>query len=766
MLAGAASNTPLQVNLDAAEKFLAALDPTAQRFTFQTFDDSKEKRPDLARVIHGTLEQCAPELEQLNKRGAGVYVTVNKTDLKGRSKEHIVHVRAVCADFDDPMPVHELGERLKGTGKPSIVVRSSIVGGNPKFHVYWSIDPADPLPLDEFTGCQSAIAERLRSDPAIKDLPRVMRLPGFYHLKGDPLMVELLHVSGLRFSAAKIKEVFPPVSGAHTNNSPKLALVGNTAMLNSDLTGGITKSAPQPETPENIARVKSMLEALPADCGYEQWRNIVWAIKATEWKCAEERAREWSMTAPDSYDAAAFDNVWHSFNEAGGIGFGTLVHHAKAAGWTEPAPVEQFTGSGNAVFKEFNTHNFVARVGGGVFVFNRNDQYILGGGMTFTAFSQLHAGKRVEGKPVSTKWLAHPDRPTFDGLTFNPSGKCPPNQFNLWRGWAVSPVKGNCQQILNHIIEVWCGGNKTQFDYVVRWLALLFQKPHIKPEVALVLRSPEGTGKTIIVSVLLKIVGVHGFTAQQREQVGGRFNGHLIDKVLVVLEETFFAGDHAAVAAIKALVTNTEIGYEAKGKDAFSASNYAHVISLTNATWAVPAGLDSRRWMVLDVSPSRCRDHEYFKALAAEIYNGGTEALLEYLLNVDLTGWNPRSFPDSRAMVEQRAETIRRTDPVAAWWIVVLANGAFTLDLGNVEWGDEVSASAMRTSYEQSSARSRGAPSWDGAAKRLRELVPPGMLGKSRKAEHGGRAWYYKLPTIDEAREHFKTVTGVDPCAE
>jgi hypothetical protein len=44
----------------------------------------------------------------------------------------------------------------------------------------------------------------------------------------------------------------------------------------------------------------------------------------------------------------------------------------------------------------------------------------------------------------------------------------------------------------------------------------------------------------------------------QKDQVAGRFNGHLFDKVLMVLEEAFLASDPAAVAAAKALVTNPE----------------------------------------------------------------------------------------------------------------------------------------------------------------------------------------------------------------
>src|SRR4051794_7503441 len=84
-----------------AERFLAAL---GRRFhSFQTFDDNagrakahaaanalreKQGRQPLpspyVRVLHGTLSQHWNELTRLNALGAGVYVTVNQTNLRGR----------------------------------------------------------------------------------------------------------------------------------------------------------------------------------------------------------------------------------------------------------------------------------------------------------------------------------------------------------------------------------------------------------------------------------------------------------------------------------------------------------------------------------------------------------------------------------------------------------------------------------------------------------------------------------------------------------
>jgi hypothetical protein len=414
---------------------------------------------------------------------------------------------------------------------------------------------------------------------------------------------------------------------------------------------------------------------------------------------------------------------------------------------------------------ELNLRHFVAKVGGGVFVFDEQDESILTDAMSFAAFRQFNAGHKISGKSVATEWLSSSGRRTYSSLVFDPSGNCAEGNYNTWRGLAVEPKQGKCGKILAHIRDVWCGGDAAQFEYVLKWTALLVQRPWSKPEVALVLKSKEGTGKTIIVHILLDIFGVHGFTTAQKDQVAGRFNGHLFDKVLVVLEEAFFAGDPAAVAAAKALVTNQALGYEAKGKDAFSAPNYAHVITLTNNEWAVPAGADARRWMVLDVSEARMGDHAYFTALANEIENGGRGALLHHLLSIDVDGWNARVLPQCDGLRAQQAETLRRSDPVAAWWLDALSEGEFTVEGGAVAWAPEISAADMQESYAMATRGARNAPAFDGAAKKLRKLVPTGALTKVRKSHQGSRHFSYQLPDLQAARLHFNTVKGIDPCA-
>ena len=76
-----------------AKTFLTLLDPNAVFFTFQTFDDDKKRKDRrLAAVLHGSLAERWDELVDLNRKGAGIFVTVNETDGLGRKNSNIIQM--------------------------------------------------------------------------------------------------------------------------------------------------------------------------------------------------------------------------------------------------------------------------------------------------------------------------------------------------------------------------------------------------------------------------------------------------------------------------------------------------------------------------------------------------------------------------------------------------------------------------------------------------------------------------------------------------
>jgi hypothetical protein len=84
-------------------------------------------------------------------------------------------------------------------------------------------------------------------------------------------------------------------------------------------------------TPRRVAEVKQALSFVTADCPYEIWRNVVWAVVSTGWDCAEEMAYDWSQTAPERFCEAAFWVVVNSYDpdNVDPITLGTLFHYAK-----------------------------------------------------------------------------------------------------------------------------------------------------------------------------------------------------------------------------------------------------------------------------------------------------------------------------------------------------------------------------------------------------------------------------------------------------
>ena len=190
-----AQNGGGHVDLACASRFLELLDD-AGGFTFQTFLDSDRFRDsdvgirsaaECPRVLHGSLDQHARQLTALNEQGAGIFVMVNAGDgvvhagaNSCRATPSVIQVRALFLDLDGA----PLAPVLISALAPDWVVQSS----PGRWHAYWKVEDC---PLDAFSAAQTALAGKYEGDSSVKDLPRVMRVPGFVHRKADPFTSEL-----------------------------------------------------------------------------------------------------------------------------------------------------------------------------------------------------------------------------------------------------------------------------------------------------------------------------------------------------------------------------------------------------------------------------------------------------------------------------------------------------------------------------------------------------------------------------------------------
>ena len=239
--------------------------------------------------------------------------------------------------------------------------------------------------------------------------------------------------------------------------------------------------------------------------------------------------------------------------------------------------------------------------------------------LTLRAFAQWLANRYVdhsenERVPLATHWMHHPQRRQYEGMIFAP-GRDVPNHYNLWRGSAVVPRPGDCSRILAHLRDNVCCGNEELGKWVVGWFANIFQHPEQKMGTSLMLRGKMGIGKTKVGEVFGSLLGTHYVTVSDPRYVTGRFNSHLLSCLLLHCDEAFWAGDRAAEGKLKDLITGQDHLIEFKGKEPIKVRNYVRLLVTGNPDWLVPAGLEERRFAVLDVGEGHIQDTAYFAGI-------------------------------------------------------------------------------------------------------------------------------------------------------
>lgn len=419
----------------------------------------------------------------------------------------------------------------------------------------------------------------------------------------------------------------------------------------------------------------------------------------------------------------------------------------------------------HGVVKHYNERFFVAPEGSGSYVFEEAWDYELNRPTLRryrrTAFREVRDNRLVtiptqQGSkqvPDVDLWLKSPLRRTFENIALIPSGECPPDTYNLWRGFGVEAIEGEVTTILDFIKGVICSGNAEYSDYLIRWLAYAVQYPDRQAGVVPVLQGGKGIGKSTIGRVMVKIFGQHGLQITATRHLTGNFNAHLRSTLFLLADEAFYAGDPQGGAVLKGLVTEDYLSIEQKGVDVYQVRNRLKIMMCSNSEWVVPASSDERRYFCLTVSDKHQGDYEYWNRLNAWIDNGGAEAFLHYLLHeVDLSDFNIRAVPQTEALGLQKVQSL---EALPAFLFDALSEGAICGrcwdDVKGVEMPTALFMSGLTEHCQRHPRYRYSIPSARYVGLHLLE-----MTGATKGQETGGsRARCYRFPDLSTARETF-----------
>lgn len=160
--------------------------------------------------------QALADMQRLNDDGYGVYIVINHVDptvatkIKegrgGATDTDITTPTALFVDIDrdEQTPGANLSMLEDAEVPPSLIVQSSTPN---KVHAYWFLDPGT-CPLDLWRRLQAQLIAHFGADPACKNPSRIMRAPGFWHHKNQPIQTRILSSPGTVYEVAELVELF------------------------------------------------------------------------------------------------------------------------------------------------------------------------------------------------------------------------------------------------------------------------------------------------------------------------------------------------------------------------------------------------------------------------------------------------------------------------------------------------------------------------------------------------------------------------------
>lgn len=223
-------------------------------------------------------------------------------------------------------------------------------------------------------------------------------------------------------------------------------------------------------------------------------------------------------------------------------------------------------------------------------------------------------------------------------------------------------IKRNVEVIITHIKDVWNSKNETNSDFCLDFLAHALTGH--KMNVALFLKSGEGTGKSIIVEFLINhVIGeALGLSTSRINQLM-KFNSQLMGKLLVCLEElpTASKSEWFSVSDyLKDLITGSKVDIEKKFADCIQTVNMMSLIIITNNENTIKFGKDARRYMMCDISHDMVGNTTYFNNLVKACNRETGEAFFMYLLErYEATkDFNPSQVPLTEAKKEMKCRNL------------------------------------------------------------------------------------------------------------
>jgi hypothetical protein len=463
-------------------------------------------------------------------------------------------------------------------------------------------------------------------------------------------------------------------------------------------------------SPDQLA---AMLGHINPDIERDTWWGILAAIADEYGEAGREVARDWSAGVlhnehADLYDEADFEYQYSDALSRTTYGgkrktMGTVVMMAREGGWIDPRQAQPTSPDWVATINEdyawivVNASIYRLRYGDFIEPAKFKVQF---DNQTVTVASGQ--GARSIGK--GTQWLKDPNRRQHVRLVIRPAEGLvtADNCLNEWRGFSIKPAFGNIKPFLKLLVRLLPAREPRRF--VLSWFAHLLQHPDVKMHVSLAFWSQvQGVGKNLLFECMTAIIGATHSTVIGQAELASNFNGWANHKVLVIGDEVSSSDRRQDRDKLKGLITGTTVYINEKYQPAREVPNFLNFIFLSNHHDAIFMDDTDRRYFVWEITAGRLSD-----AAIAEFVkwrdSGGLAALLHFLLQYDLSGFNPKA-PAPMTDAKQQMVQDNRSD-LENWVAELMASNISQLIGRELATGNELARRyALETQHREPSTK-------------------------------------------------------------
>ncbi len=290
-------------------------------------------------------------------------------------------------------------------------------------------------------------------------------------------------------------------------------------------------------------------------------------------------------------------------------------------------------------------------------IYNKNDFATLVSSFKFEDIKTAKNGEvyNIE-KLFFPSWLEDQNKRSYKKLDFIPKKIIDDGEtYNTFRGFMCDKFyeyeeKPEIIEIFKKQIDILTDNHKESSDYLISYIADIFQNPDKNPKVAILFKSKQGFGKDTLIDLIECMLGMEYVARTEKiEDFLGTYNEAIKNKIILQINELEGKDGWEYKDKIKGLSTCDKTLINPKHNKPYKQSFFSRIFIMSNRMNPIEIANDDRRFVVFKAQAKKPPRSHFNELHSIRNDKDKLYTLFNYLKNYKI---NIKSWDDDRPMTK------------------------------------------------------------------------------------------------------------------